>query len=412
MDESDDRTDPADRRAFLLALGAAGVTGLAGCGGDDDGTPSDTSTGTTAPDETTAPGETTAPDETTAPGETDTTTEPATETGTPVEDFGGDPAPVLSVSGGGVTSPDSTVTLDGTLENPYLFDLHAIEVSVEAPEGWSVSPADPLTVDSIAVGGLQEVSWDVSVPSDADGESTVSMEVHYESATDTADVTVEQSIRVFTGDVPIEGLLAHYPLDGDPPTDAVGDNDATINGDPGTDATGQFGGAYDFDGDGDFLTYPALDVSYGGSADWTTSLWVNADTLPSDEDYFIWHPRAQKDVFIRVATETGEIIYTNWTGQDNDLQSGVTLPTEEWVHVCVVSDTDADDQYRMFIDGTEEGASDLPDPNDVGDSNLIGGQNAPALDMRYTDGRIDQVRFYDRALSASEVAALAGGGSE
>jgi len=425
MDGSDDLTDTAttDRRAFLVALSAAGVAGLAGCGGDDGSTatPTDTPTETTTDTE----GTTTAPDATTDPGTeppTDTTstgTEPPTDTptettptGTPTEDLGGDPAPLLSLSGTGITSPDSTVTLDGTLTNPYLFDLHAIELSVTAPEGWTVSPSDPQTFDSMDAGGTQETSWDVTVPEDAEGEGTVTVDVHYESATDSADVTVEQSITVFTGDMPIEGLLAHYPLDGDTPTDAVGDNDATINGDPDTGATGQFGGAYDFGGDGDFLTYPALDVSYDGSADWTTSLWLNANTLPSGEDYFVWHPRAQSDVYIRIANENSEIIYSQWTGSDNDLASGVTLTAGEWTHICVVSDTSADSQYRIYIDGTLEGETDLPTPNDVSDSNLIGGQNNGAdLDMRYVDGRIDEVRLYGRALSEAEIATLAGGGS-
>jgi len=400
MEEMNDaRTGVSRRRLLALASGVA-FTGMAGCGGDGGDTP------TAEPTTTEATG-TATPTDPTTPTSTETPTGTATPADTGDEDLGDSPADLFTLSGSSATSPDSTLTVEGTLSNPHLFDLQAIEMSVTVPEGWSVSPSDPHTFDTVDSLGSQDVSWEVTVPPEAEGAHTLTVEVHFESATDSADVTIERAITVLTGDVPIDGLLAHYPLDGDAPTDAVGDNDASINGDPITDAAGQVGGTYDFDGEDDFLTYPALDVAYDGSADWTTSLWINADTLPSDDHYFIWHPRAQKDIFILVYGDTDEIRFSSWDGGDDFLESGVTLTTDEWIHLCVVSDTSASDQYKMYVDGTLEGESDLQEPGEVSDSNLIGGQNAPDLDMRYFDGRIDEVRLYDRALSEEEVATLA-----
>jgi hypothetical protein len=405
MHDGDDTADATNRRTLLLALGAAGVTGLAGCGSDDG---DDTPTGTESPDGNDDTPTTTAGRN--GDGDTPTDTETGTPTDGPTEtlnqDLGDSPAEILSLDAG-AAAPNSTVTVEGGLLNAYLFDLQAIELSVTAPEGWTVSPSDPVTIDSLPPGGSQEVSWDVSIPSGAAGQGTVTIDVYYESETDTAEVTVEESIRVFGDDLPTDGLVARYSFEGDTAADAVGDNDATINGHPEPGAPGVVGSAYDFDGADDFLTYPDLGVTYDGSADWATSLWINPDTAPSGQEFFLWHPRAKNDIFIEVYPENDEIRYTHWTGEPNPLSSGVTVTPEEWTHICVVSDTSADEQYRVFIDGALEATGDLPEPNSTSNSNLVAGQfTGPALDTRYFDGRMDELRLYDRALTAEEVQIL------
>jgi hypothetical protein len=213
--------------------------------------------------------------------------------------------------------------------------------------------------------------------------------------------------------VPSSGLIAHYELDTDTPVDSSGNgNDASIVGNPDTGATGQFNGAYNLDvgGSGDgYLSYPDLGVTYDGSADWTTAMWINPTGLPAGVKHFIWHPRAKNDINLQIDSSNKEITFSTFDGNPNDLSSGVTPTTGAWTHVAVVSDTSASNQYEIFVDGTSEATGDLPDPGGVSDSNVIGGQ--PSGDYRYFNGLIDEVRFYDRALSASEIGDLANNGS-
>lgn len=408
---ADDGSDSAYRRRVLGLISSAIVGGFAGCGGDSDDTPTDTEIGGNDNGTDNGNGGTT-----TAP-ETDTTTptDTATPTGTPGEEpLGSDPSTLLSLNDVSVAVSETT-TLTTSLSNPYLFEVHSVTVDLEvegAGDAVTVSPTGDTSIDTLPPGEPREIGWEITASESADDEYPLNVTVSYESETDQTEQTISRQLAVFDpGEVPGDGLQAYFPLDSDTPTDAVSDNDATINGDPEVGATGIVDGAYDFDGQDDYLAYPDVGVTYDGSADWTASLWINADSLPSSDDYWLWHPRAKSDIFIWVEVDSDEILFSTYPGDYDNLRSGVTLPTEEWVHVCAVSDTGADSQYRLFVNGTLEAESGLSDPDNVSASNLIGGQNAPDLDRRYFDGRIDEVLLYDRALAQEEVAALAGQGS-
>jgi hypothetical protein len=400
MHEQDDGLRPTNRRTLLLALGATGVTGLAGCGGDDGGG-TDTPTGT---DATTVTETTAGTDASTG---TDTPTDTPTETGSSTatrttEKIRSPPDPLLSFSGSTVGSPGSTVTLSGTLSNPYLFDVHAVELSVSTPEGWSVSPTDPQTFDSIDTGGDRSVTWDLTVPEDAEGQSTVAIDVSYESATDSASVTLEQSVTVFTGDVPVEGLLAHYPLDGDTPTDASGNgNDATINGDPDTGISGAVNGAYALDGD--FLELPAFTPSDDSVS---VAMWLNADNLSSDTEFLFWGDGPPQ--FELWYTDGLRFIY--YDGSSFGITGAPTLNTDEWIHLAGTYD-DSTGEWTLYVDGTDVAtANDSIGSTDTADVALSGNASRIGLHPdvgRQMAGSVDEVRVYDRALSGSEVETLA-----
>jgi hypothetical protein len=73
----------------------------------------------------------------------------------------------------------------------------------------------------------------------------------------------------------------------------------------------------------------------------------------------------------------------------------------------VVCDPSASNKYKIYLDGTQEAAGNPADPVETRDTdNQLGGR--PEFDDQYFDGRIDDVRVYNRALSASEIESLAG----
>jgi len=199
MSDDPDRSDcpeRANRRRFLKAIGALGVVGLAGCGGDGDDEDTPTDTETNGPDTET---ETDTPDTKTDEPDTATdaeTTEPSTDTATATPVFGDDPATLVSVSGSPQVAPGDTVTVTGTLNNSYLFEVTNGEFTMEGPEGWTIEALAGTTFDSIASQGEQEVQWDVTAPEDVSGTIELSISGTYKGpeGQESAEVSTTLSI--------------------------------------------------------------------------------------------------------------------------------------------------------------------------------------------------------------------------
>jgi hypothetical protein len=189
---SRDHTADADpehtqRRRFLKAVGALGVVGLAGCGGDGDGTDTPTDTdgedmptdgnGTDAPTDTDGDGTETDGNETETPTDTDdedTPTETPTETEPPEQPIPEDPPAVVSFGEGGTVPAGGTTTLTATVANPFLFPIQSVEVSLEAPNAdWTVEATGETDLGTIETGGSAEVSWEVTAPEGVLGSDTL-----------------------------------------------------------------------------------------------------------------------------------------------------------------------------------------------------------------------------------------------
>jgi hypothetical protein len=220
-----------DRRRFLQAVGALGVVGLAGCGGDDSGdtdtpgggngdgngdTPSDTDT----PTETESGGNGDTPTDTESGGNgdtpTDTDTPTETETPTPEPQVLPDPPRKLLTFDNSNVGIDAggTVTLTGELQNPYLFSVQSVSVSLEAPNSdWTVEATGDTEFSEIATASSETVGWEVTAPDDVEGRQTFTATVDYATNADEASVTVETSLIAISGEVttPItDGLIAQF----------------------------------------------------------------------------------------------------------------------------------------------------------------------------------------------------------
>jgi hypothetical protein len=202
--QSDSPNDTRNRRRFLKGLGALSIVGLAGCGGDGDGT--DEPADTTEPMETTEPPEdtTVSPEDTTEPSEKTTeppekTTEPPTTT-EPEDDIPDeDPATLLSFSDTPIVNAGQSTTIVGTLANSYLFELVEGEITIEAPNNdWEVTAASGTTFGALASQATQDAEWEVTAPESASGQYQMTVTVSYASSTDSAETSFEQSIGVVT----------------------------------------------------------------------------------------------------------------------------------------------------------------------------------------------------------------------
>jgi basic membrane protein A len=170
----------------LRSLGVFGFAGLAGCSGDGDETETGTGTGTETLDDPTD----TEQSDTAEPTETITDTA-ATQ---PIPD---PPDQLLTFSEEAVrASSNATVTVTGSIGNSYLFPLRSIDVSLDAPSGWDVQPADNVSFETLGVGGSEDVSWEVTLPNSVESETQLTATVSY--ATNTDEVTTEVTTTVLT----------------------------------------------------------------------------------------------------------------------------------------------------------------------------------------------------------------------
>jgi hypothetical protein len=213
-----DETEPSEtavsnRRRFLAALGGIGITGLAGCVGDD-GTDTPTEGGeTTDPSPTTQqqtgsdPGPTDAPTDTdpgpTDPGSTDTPTDGPTDTPTETEPptCNVSEEPLLSFGGELQFQPGEEKTIAATVQNPYLFEITNGSVTLDPPNGdWTISgPAnDNNTFESLGVGSSQTAEWTITAPSSAAEGAAIAVNTSYENCdgSQSVEFTAEQSVAV------------------------------------------------------------------------------------------------------------------------------------------------------------------------------------------------------------------------
>ncbi len=174
----------------------------------------------------------------------------------------------------------------------------------------------------------------------------------------------------------------------------TGTDDTTpaIGGDPGTCRYGVF------DGNNDLLEIadnPLLDIAN----ELTVTVWVNPANIPGGGLMSI----ISKDENFEFHIDSSGRIFWWWGGGVRELTSSGTLTPGVWQHVAIVYSASGAFQ-RIYINGVE-------DPNTNNQSASLTLNNDPfqvggdqGFAGREFDGLLDEVRVYDIALSATQVA--------
>jgi len=184
-----------------------------------------------------------------------------------------------------------------------------------------------------------------------------------------------------------DGLIAKYDLNTNA-NDSVGSNNGTITGDP-VHQTIDGRDVLTFDGN-DYVTLPAsLNTITDG--DYTMSAWVK---IPSHNDY----PGIVTINGQGILMFQGQVGYmTNGANVVNYV--GNSLSTNQWYHVLL---TKSSSTYSLYVDSVLKSGS--------GSDGGWGLSGVTALARGYStyhfNGSIDDVRIWNRALSASEVTEL------
>jgi hypothetical protein len=208
-------------------------------------------------------------------------------------------------------------------------------------------------------------------------------------------------VTVLVSNTALPGLVAAYGFNegtGTSSADASGTgNGATISGAAWATA-GRFGRALSFDGVNDLVT-----VADASSLDFTTGMtleaWVNPSALSG------WRTAILKEA-------TGGLAYAlyahdnaprpavtvNVAGRDHSSGGSAQLPLNTWTHLAATFDGAT---LRLFVNGVQVGSGALGGSLLTSTGALRIGGNA--VWGEYFSGLIDEVRIYNRALTAAEI---------
>gem|GEM_PF-2609465 len=225
-------------------------------------------------------------------------------------------------------------------------------------------------------------------------------------------ITIDDLV-VTVGDTLSQGLIAHWDFDEGSGSSAA---DITGNGHAGTIQGASFSdariGSYSlrFDGNNDYVDLDTMDVLPVGSG-LTISTWIKADDFGTSDGRIVSKATGTSTSshwwMLSTVKKSGKYRLRFRLKADGStstlIASSGDLSAGQWVHATVTYDGF---KMRIYMDGVLVGSTNKSgsinlDPN-VGvriGGNPVGG--------KHFDGRIDDVRIYNRALDASQVQDLA-----
>jgi len=190
------------------------------------------------------------------------------------------------------------------------------------------------------------------------------------------------------------GLVAYYTFDetmGTGANDSSGNNyHAIVDVSSGWDASGHLNGCLNFDGS--FGVMVPVNVFGDIDQDLTVSAWLTladaCDIVDGQIPLMFGAGPASPDPC------QWDTIYTD----------GISDPCTDWIHVAVTKDSDI---MKVYYNGLLVGQNDVAADFDTSDAGTtrIGASATGAAD--YHNGKMDEVRIYDYALSHEEIVYLA-----
>lgn len=208
----------------------------------------------------------------------------------------------------------------------------------------------------------------------------------------------------------IPGLVLWYPLDdvsfATGAVDASGGNrTATCTSCP-TPIAGKVGGAAAFDGTTQYLSR-AYDAGLATPSGFTIAAFVYPDALTANTSV-IAKPHgstATANTYQIEILDTDEIRFKtrgNATGDQSVVGPNATAGA--WQHVAGTWDGTT---MQLYVNGVAAGSAALPDLVTDTAAILVGGDMNGGSPAEELDGRLDDVRLYNRALTPAEVMLLA-----
>ncbi len=180
-------------------------------------------------------------------------------------------------------------------------------------------------------------------------------------------------------------------------------NGSLLNGPLWT--SGKNTGAVDLDGTDDYVSLPAGVL--GALNDFTIAAWVYPDAISTWSRVFDFGSGTTRYMFLTPSSGGGTLrfaITNNGNGAEQQLNAPSPLAAGVWTHVAI---TLSGNTATLYVNGSAVATNSAMTlrPSGLGATtqNWIGRSQFPDP---YFNGRVDDFQIHDRALSASEVAAL------
>jgi len=198
--------------------------------------------------------------------------------------------------------------------------------------------------------------------------------------------------------MPTEGLMAYWPFNGNANDESGNGHNGTVYGATlTTDRKGNPNKAYSFDGINDYIGLGT--ISTAGYTGITVSLWLKPVNI--------------NEVIKCMLTYSGYFVcyYSRFTpgkffclfdgssgGEDETNESSTTMAIENWYHLVGTNDGI---YTRLYVNGILENT--FLEPIATGSQNSFIGKSSSG---QFTNGSIDDIRIYNRALTEQEITAL------
>jgi len=200
-----------------------------------------------------------------------------------------------------------------------------------------------------------------------------------------------------------EGLVAYYPLNGNA-NDASGNwnNGRVVGAKPCRDRFGKANAAFRFNGVGNYISFTSVPLNKFDN--WTLSAWINPSSI---NQYAMVVCLGFDDGNIGDGFAFGMTLgsfnpgnhLTGVLGGVKWIPTEYTFPSPDvWYHVVMLRN---DGVTKFFVNGVQTANTESSTPL-APTAFTIGS----ASGIRFFKGMIDDVRIYNRALSASEIKAI------
>lgn len=184
----------------------------------------------------------------------------------------------------------------------------------------------------------------------------------------------------------------------------IGVDDATFGFNVSTSyAAGRIGSAFDFTNN-NYVTSSNFEPStdgFGINNNFTIGLWFFIDTFAEDDMIFYWRD-AGGTLSLDIRTKTGaNRVHITWNNGGTFYSVADASATTVWYHIFIVHN-ESESKFYFFLNNTllnAGGTSDATYSVQVEEVMSLGAQTDGAFAF---DGRVDDIRLYNRSLTQTE----------
>ena len=236
-------------------------------------------------------------------------------------------------------------------------------------------------------------------------DDTVTLTLTATGAAEYAEVSTDVDVTVADDD----GTTGLWYLDdgsGSVAVDSVGSNNGVLGGGASFPGDGLIGGAVELDGSDDHVDIGAAVVDTTKS--YTVSAYVRLDSSSGTQTVLSQDGNRSSGFFLQVHDGKWVFAVPSADSDSFDISrasSSSVVLAGVWTHLVGVHDGEAD-ELRLYVNGEQDGTAAFASPWSAAGSLVFGRGKYQGGSVDFLDGRIDEVRTYDRALASNEIAEL------